>query len=165
MKFIFTYTISLELFKRRSKVQKKECHERALNFGQWKTFSENYKPMRVWLSLVYKICHKLLSLATFLPIHSNSKEVSYHPEQNLYPNLKTICHIKSKFFLWTKLLENFLFAKYFMSVAAPLRCHLQYVGKTVKQLCKHFNWYKFGFMLLDQRGLKEELLMDLLQKH
>ena len=28
--------------------------ERALNFDQWKTFSENYKPMRVWLWLVYK---------------------------------------------------------------------------------------------------------------
>ena len=28
-----------------------EC---ALNFDQWKTFAENYKPMRVWLWLVYK---------------------------------------------------------------------------------------------------------------
>ena len=28
--------------------------ERALNFDQRKTFSENYKPMRVWLWLVYK---------------------------------------------------------------------------------------------------------------
>ena len=28
--------------------------ERALNFDQWKTFSENYKPMIVWLWLVYK---------------------------------------------------------------------------------------------------------------
>ena len=28
--------------------------KRALNFDQWKTFSENYKPMRVWLWLVYK---------------------------------------------------------------------------------------------------------------
>ena len=40
----------LELIKRRSKVQEKNTScERALNFDQWKTFSENYKPMRVWL--------------------------------------------------------------------------------------------------------------------
>ena len=37
-----------------------------------------------------------------------------------YPNLKTTCHIKLKFFLWTKLLENLLQAKHFISVAAPL---------------------------------------------
>ena len=29
-------------------------YERALTFDQWKTFSENYKPMRVWLWLAYK---------------------------------------------------------------------------------------------------------------
>ena len=34
----------LQLIKRRSKVQESSC-ERALNFDQWKTFSENYKPM------------------------------------------------------------------------------------------------------------------------
>ena len=28
--------------------------ERTLNFDQWKTFSENNKPVRVWLWLVYK---------------------------------------------------------------------------------------------------------------
>ena len=38
----------LELIKRRSKVQEKNMScERALNFDQRKTFSENYKPMRV----------------------------------------------------------------------------------------------------------------------
>ena len=51
----------LELIKRRSKVQEKNMScERALNFDQWKTFSENYKPMIVWLWLVYKFtenCH------------------------------------------------------------------------------------------------------------
>ena len=41
--------------KRRSKVQEKNMSfQRALNFDQWKIFSENYKPMRVWLWLVYK---------------------------------------------------------------------------------------------------------------
>ena len=28
--------------------------ERALDFDQWKTFSENYKTIRVWLWLVYE---------------------------------------------------------------------------------------------------------------
>ena len=37
-----------------------------------------------------------------------------------YPNLKTTCHIKLKFFLWTKLIENLLLAKYLISVATPL---------------------------------------------
>ena len=45
----------LELIKRRSKVQEKNMSCKcALNFDQWKTFSENYKPMRVWLWHVYK---------------------------------------------------------------------------------------------------------------
>ena len=37
-----------------------------------------------------------------------------------YPDLKTTCHIKLKFFLWTKLLENLVLAKYLISFAAPL---------------------------------------------
>ena len=86
-----------------------------LNFDQWKTFSKKYKPMRVRFWLVYKF-----SLMTFLRVHSNSKEVSYLSWQNTYPNLKTTCHIKLKIFLWTKLLENLLLAKYLKSVAAPL---------------------------------------------
>ena len=70
------YNISLN--KIRSKVQEKNMScEHALNLDQWKTFSENNNPMRVWLWLVYKIYRELLSLATFLRVHSNSKEVSY----------------------------------------------------------------------------------------
>ena len=67
-----------------------------------------------------QICRELLSLPTFLRVHSNSKEVSHLSWQNTYPNPKTTCHIKVKFFLWTKLLENLLLAKYLISVAAPL---------------------------------------------
>ena len=67
-----------------------------------------------------QICRELLLLTTFLRVHSNSKEVSYLSQQNKYPNLKTTCHIKLKFFLWTKLLENLLLVKYLLSVAAPL---------------------------------------------
>ena len=72
--------------------------------------------MRVWLWLVYKIYRELLSLATFLRVYSNSKEVSYLYWQNRYSNLKSTCHTKLKFFLWTKLLENLLLAKYLISV-------------------------------------------------
>ena len=42
----------LELIKRGSKFKKKLSCECALNFDQGKTFSEHYKPMRVWLWLV-----------------------------------------------------------------------------------------------------------------
>ena len=67
-----------------------------------------------------QVYRELMSLATFLRVHSSSKEVSYLCWQNTCPNLKTTCHIKLKFFLWTKLLENLLLAKYLISVAAPL---------------------------------------------
>ena len=46
-----------------------------------------------------QIYQELLSLANFVQVHSNSKEVSYLYRQNRYPNLKTTCHIKLKFFL------------------------------------------------------------------
>ena len=120
MKFMFSYNIYLN--KRRSKVLEKNMScECALNFDQWKKFSENYKLMRVWLWLVYKTCWELFSLVTFLQVHSNSKEVSYLSWQNTYLNLKTTCHIKLKFFLWTKLLGNLLHAKYLISVAVLLK--------------------------------------------
>ena len=47
-----------------------------------------------------QIYRELLSLMTFLRVHSNSKEVSYLPWQNTYPNLKTTCHIKLNFLFW-----------------------------------------------------------------
>ena len=68
-----------------------------------------------------QICRELLLLATFLRVHSNSREVSYLSWQNTHPNLKTTFHIKLNFFLWTKLLENSLLAKYFVSVATALK--------------------------------------------
>ena len=36
-------------------------------------------------------------LTTFLRVHSDLKEVFYHPRQNKYPNLKIICYIKPNF--------------------------------------------------------------------
>ena len=108
----------LELIKRRSKVQENNLScERSLYFDQWKTFSETYKPMKVWLWLIYG---ELLSLATFLRVHSNLEEVSYLSWQNTDPNLKPTCHIKLKFFLWTKLVENLFLAKYLIFVVVPL---------------------------------------------
>ena len=92
--------------------------------------------MRVWLWLVYKFTENY-SLAAFLWIHSNSKEVSYLSWQNTYPNSKTTCHIKLKFFLWTKLLENLLLAKY-LSVTAPLRGPLSNSNS-------HINWLQYFF--------------------
>ena len=93
----------LELFKRRSKVQEKNMScERALDFDQWKTVNESV------IFACLQIYRELLSLVTFLRVHSNSKEVSYLSWQNTYPNLKTACHIKLKFFFWTQLLENLL---------------------------------------------------------
>ena len=72
------------------------------------------------LAMAWEIYRELLPLATYLRVHSNSKEVSYLSWQNKYSNLKTTCHTKLKFFLWTKLLENLLITKYLISVAATL---------------------------------------------
>ena len=137
--------------------------ERSLNFDQWKNFFENYKPMRVWLWLVYKFTENYCRFGTFFRVHSNSKEVSYLSWQNTYPNLKTTCHIKLKFFLWTKLLENLLLAKYLISVAATLIKNVLFLRKSYyfKECAvskKHFpdiepcsnilvkGWYMFSFI-------------------
>ena len=81
-----------------------------------KTFSENYNES--FVNICLQIYRESLSLVTFLGIHSNSKEVSCLSWQNTYPNSKTTCHIKLKFFFLTKLLENVLLAKYIIAVAA-----------------------------------------------
>ena len=72
-----------------------------------------------------QIYRELSSLATFLGVRSNSNEASYLSWQNMYPNLKTTCHIKLKFFLWAKfflwkILESLFLEKCFISVAAAL---------------------------------------------
>ena len=51
---------------RRSKVKEKNIsYERPLNFDQWKSFSENYNPIRVWLGLVYKFTESYSHLWVF----------------------------------------------------------------------------------------------------
>ena len=62
----------------------------------------------------------------------------------MYPNLKNTCHIKLKFFLQTKLLENLLLAKYLKSVSLPLRkecytnMHIIFTGKVFLKKKKIF---------------------------
>ena len=93
--------------------------KRPLNFDQWKTFSKNYKPMRVWLWFAYKFNENYCHLWLFSEF-KNSKEVTRLSWQNTYSNLKTTFYIKLKFLLWTKLLENLLLAKYLIFVTATL---------------------------------------------
>ena len=95
--------------------------ERGLNFDQWKTFSENSKPVRVWLWFAYKFIENYCRLRLFSEFIQTQKRYSYLSWQNTYPNLKTTCRIKLKFLLWTKLPENLILTKYFISVAAPLK--------------------------------------------
>ena len=79
----------LELIKRRSKVQQTNMScGHASNVDPWKTFSENYNERLIMACL--QIYRELLSLTTFLRVHSNSKEVSYLSWQNAYSNLKLL---------------------------------------------------------------------------
>ena len=66
-----------ELIKEDKMFKTRICHvERALTFDQWKAFSENYKPIRVWLWLVYQRIDNFCRLQLF------SKLV---PTQKRYP--------------------------------------------------------------------------------
>ena len=67
-----------------------------------------------------QIYQEKLSLATFLRVHSNTKEIFYLPWQNKYPVLKTNCHIKPNVFLRTELPKNLLLAKYLIYATAAL---------------------------------------------
>ena len=74
--------------------------------------------MRVWLWLVYKFTKNYCHLRLFSEFIETHWQI-YLSWQNSYPKLST-CHIKLKFFLWTRLLESLLLAKYLISVAATL---------------------------------------------
>ena len=99
------------------KSSKKMSCKRAFHFDQWKTFSKNYRSVRVWLWLVYKFTENCCRLRLFSEFILRVHPTSW---QNKYPNLKTTCHMKLIFFLWTKLLENLHFARYLISVTATL---------------------------------------------
>ena len=84
---------------------------------------------------------RILPLLAFLRVHSNSKEASYLSWQNKHPNFKTTCHIKLKFFLWTKLLENVLLAKHLISVAVALIAASSCINRNI--LPKFLAWIRF----------------------
>ena len=113
---------TVELIKRKSKVQENMSCEFALNFEQWKTFPENYKPMRVWLWLVYKFTENY-------NVPQNIDFSKFIQNQKRYPTSLGKIRIltwkllvmSSYIFLWTKLMENLLLAKCFISVSAPLK--------------------------------------------
>ena len=90
-----------------------------------------------------------MSLATFHRVQSNSKEIYYLPWQNKYSDLKTTCHLKPNFFLWTKLLENFLLAKYLKSVPVSLNkvCMSKYAFSR-HQALKSYGLHKFNYHVL-----------------
>ena len=72
----------LELLKRISKVQETNTScERALNFDQWKTFSENYKPMRVWLWLAYKFTENYCPSRLFSEFIQTQKRCPTSPDK------------------------------------------------------------------------------------
>ena len=102
------------------KFMKRVCRERDLTFEQWNIFHENYKLKTVWLWLLYKITENICHSRLFPKFTQTKKEVSYLPWQNMCSNLKIPCHIKQKSFLWTKLLDKLLLAKYLISVAATV---------------------------------------------
>ena len=106
--------------RRRSKVQEKNVMWTCFKFGPIKnTFQKLWAHESLFMGCL-QIYQQSLSLATFLRVHSNLKEVSYLSWPYTYPNLKTTWHIKLKFFWWTKILENLLLAKYLISVVATL---------------------------------------------
>ena len=74
-----------------------------------------------------QICRELLSLTTFLRVHSNSKVVSYLFWQNTYPNLKSTCQIKLKSFLWTRLVER-TFSLQNISYLSEIKLKLKNLG-------------------------------------
>ena len=71
--------------------------EHALNFDQGKAFSENYKPMGVWLWLAYKFTMNYCCLWLFSEFMQNQKRYPTSLDK-MYPKLKTTCHIKLKSF-------------------------------------------------------------------
>ena len=84
-------------------------------FWQMKNISRNYQP--IYKPMEFDYClftnlPRIIVACNFSRFHWNSKEVSYFSWQKKYPNLKTTCHIKLKLFLWIKLEEILLLAKY-----------------------------------------------------
>ena len=90
--------------------------EHALNLDQWKTFSENYKPMKVWLWLVYKFTKNCQIYRLFSEFIQTKKRYPTHLEKIRILTRKLLV-ISSGNFSW-----------YLISVTAPLRflCALKF---------------------------------------
>ena len=86
----------------------------------WKTFSENYISQWEFDYGLFANLPRIIVSHDFSPSSLKFRRGILPLLTNTYPNLKTTCHIKLKFFLWTKLLKNLLLAKYPISVAASL---------------------------------------------
>ena len=70
--------------------------------------------------LIYKIAEDSCHFPTFRWVDSDVKIVFYLPWKNKYSNLKTTCHIKSKFSLRTKVVVNLFLTEHLKSVTATL---------------------------------------------
>ena len=101
--------------------------------------------MRVWLWLVYKFTKNYCRLQLFSELIQTHWQI-YLSWQNSYPNLKTTCHIKLNFFLWTKLLESLLLAKYLVSVAARTARNSLNIGYFSKKFLFLFLLLSFFFL-------------------
>ena len=77
-------------------------------------------------------------LKIFYCVYSNSKDASYLFSVKKDSNLKTSCHVKTKTFLWTKLLENLLLAECLISTCPCYGC--SFVAKLAK-----LNWKTIFF--------------------
>ena len=112
--------------------------ERALNWINEKCFPKTISQWEFDYSLFTKNdCGK--NDCDFSPSSFKLKEVSCLSSQNMYPNLKTTCHIKVKFFLWTKLLEKLFLAKHLISAAATLNDGLDKLFCRMRGKCYIWN--------------------------
>ena len=97
--------------------------------------------MRVWLWLVYKFTKNYVA-CDFSPSSFKLRRGILPLLKKYMSNLSSTCHIKLKCFLWTKLLENLLLAKYLTPVTKPLR-NRTYLGKKL-----FFNFSGANFLTL-----------------
>ena len=88
--------------------------------------------MRVWSWFIYKFTENYCRLRLSSDFIQTKKR---------YPtalDLKTTCHIKLKFFMWTKLLESLMLAKYFISVTVTLIIQTSFLVTSYKCYAKYF---------------------------
>ena len=125
--FVLTYKISLMWWEVNHQSQTKIKRSRkeygmwtCFKFWPWKTFSENYRPMRVWLWLVYKFTGNYCRSRLFSEFIQTKKRYPTYLVKIIIQTWKLTT--SRSFFLWTKLLEILLLAKYliFLKISAGL---------------------------------------------